>query len=524
MKLDWQAGPPLAAGRHGAMFDAWVAAPGGAAAADTRRALGEPRGAEAAPLFAGAEGASWRAARGADDGEGWEPGLLGRLAAGACDVVVTGQQPGFLGGPLLVLHKVATALALAEARTAAGLPTVAVFWCGDDDDDLVEALAPAGWDPAADALVRAEGRIAARAGTLGRPLVGGTLAARWCAPGAGLLRRLAQAPAPTKAAVDLAELWQEALAGGWTWSRLNVAALRRVFAGRPLAIVRGGDADLHRAAAPFYGHVALRRDRCRELAEREGLRLAAITGRAPVTERSLEHHLFEVSGDGRKPVAAGTVLPPAERLRPGVMLRSLVQDWLLRPVAVVVGPGERAYLAQLEPLYADLGVPRCALVPRLFAWSMPAGVEAGRVLDLAARAVAGAGTTERLATELAAGVEAAVGASLAQELGVAAPRAAALAAGRARRWRRGVAAMLRDEVRRQWRAQAGALPACLFPDGQRQERALAWAGAVATWGDALPAALVAAAHDHLARGAGGDWRDYVVAATDDGPSTTTGRA
>ena len=30
---------------------------------------------------------------------------------------------------------------MAERRTAAGVPTVPVFWSGDDDDDLAEALA-----------------------------------------------------------------------------------------------------------------------------------------------------------------------------------------------------------------------------------------------------------------------------------------------------------------------------------------------------------------------------------------------
>ncbi len=67
-------------------------------------------------------------------------------------MVVTGQQPGFLGGPLYTLHKIATAIALARRRTPAGRPTVPVFWSGDDDDDLAEALAPVAWDAATGAL------------------------------------------------------------------------------------------------------------------------------------------------------------------------------------------------------------------------------------------------------------------------------------------------------------------------------------------------------------------------------------
>ncbi|MDT8342707.1 MAG: bacillithiol biosynthesis BshC, partial [Longimicrobiales bacterium] len=42
------------------------------------------------------------------------------LREGRARVVVTGQQPGFLGGPLYTLYKAAAAVAYAAARTAAG--------------------------------------------------------------------------------------------------------------------------------------------------------------------------------------------------------------------------------------------------------------------------------------------------------------------------------------------------------------------------------------------------------------------
>lgn len=524
MTMSWVTGDPLADAGGGALFTAWLDAGAGEAAAGARRALDDASGGMPAPLFAGGDGAAWRAARavaGADDG--WEAARLDRLAGGACDVVVTGQQPGFLGGPLLVLHKVATAVALAEARCAAGLPTVAVFWCGDDDDDLVEALAPVGWDPVADGFVRAEGRVAARAGNLGRPRIGATRAGRWCAPGAALLRRCAEGSGAPPLAADLAALWEEALAADWTWSRLNVAALRRIFAGRPLAVVRGDDPDLHAAARPFYDLVAGRRERCIDLARTQGALLAAVAGRAPVSDRSLDRHLFVVRDDGRAALPLGEAPPSAAGLRPGVMLRSLAQDWLLRPVAVVVGPGEHAYLSQLAPLYGDLGVRRCALVPRLSGWVLPPGVAPGRVSALAKEAADDGVRTAGLADALAAQAAAAARDALVGGLGVAAARATALADGRARRWRRGVAAMLRDEARRRWLDAARGLPACVFPDGQRQERRLAAAAAAACWGDALATALIDAARDHVARGAAGDWREYVVQVGDDARTDGTER-
>lgn len=61
------------------------------------------------------------------------------LAEPGTTIVMTGQQPGFLGGPLLDLHKAAHAVRLARAlREAWGRPVVAGFWNHSDDHDLGE--------------------------------------------------------------------------------------------------------------------------------------------------------------------------------------------------------------------------------------------------------------------------------------------------------------------------------------------------------------------------------------------------
>ncbi len=63
---------------------------------------------------------------------------IAKLRAGA-RAVVTGQQVGLLGGPLLTLLKVATAIARArQATTATGIEHVPVFWLATEDHDLEE--------------------------------------------------------------------------------------------------------------------------------------------------------------------------------------------------------------------------------------------------------------------------------------------------------------------------------------------------------------------------------------------------
>jgi bacillithiol biosynthesis cysteine-adding enzyme BshC len=63
-----------------------------------------------------------------------------RLAEPGTLAVVTGQQPGLFGGPLLTFHKAAGAIALARRLDALGdCNVVPVFWLASEDHDFAEA-------------------------------------------------------------------------------------------------------------------------------------------------------------------------------------------------------------------------------------------------------------------------------------------------------------------------------------------------------------------------------------------------
>lgn len=62
---------------------------------------------------------------------------IARLRSGAA-VVVTGQQVGLFGGPLFSLFKALTAIKLADQATTAGVNCVPVFWLATEDHDLAE--------------------------------------------------------------------------------------------------------------------------------------------------------------------------------------------------------------------------------------------------------------------------------------------------------------------------------------------------------------------------------------------------
>ena len=368
---------------------------------------------------------------------------LAALQSGQAQVVVTGQQPGFLGGPLYTLLKIATAVAVARIRTANGSPTVPVFWSGDADDDLAEALNPVVWDPATGALHR--GPPLPKPGSGGRFSRLGTMARDpWTAAGSDWLTEVSHGPGAGSLPVDLAAIWRMAIDEGWTWARLTRRSLLRTFSGQGLMVVSGDDPGLHAAAGPLYQKILARTGELADKTVRRGEDLTAAGWHAQINARSAARPLFATDGNRRIPLPPGDDPPEAGLLRPGVMLRSPVQDWLLKPAAVVVGPGELAYLRQLDPVYQALGIERSPLVPRLFAWLVPPNFSPDLLTIFREQGRDDPQEVERLAQQAEDGALTILQNILVGELGLDPDRADSLAAGRARRWRKGVAAMLKD--------------------------------------------------------------------------------
>lgn len=435
---------------------------------------------------------------------------VAHLVAGEAEVIITGQQPGFLGGPLYTFYKIATAIVLAELRTMAGRPTVPVFWSGDDDDDLREALQPAAWDPGRGVLLHHELR-ASRG--LGADRMVGELPAREFA--AGSARWLAEQRERHALSGDLAALWQTAIADEMSWGALQRRALLRVFTGRGLLIVRGNDADMHAVAAPIYERLWDGRNEVRAAVRAGAARLEAGGFGPAIGEPSIQRFLHRGAGGMRRPLARDHAggLPSASELRPGVVARSPVQDWLFRPAGVVIGPGEAAYLKQLCPLYRLLELPRAPLLPRLFAQLGPEGHGEFRAwaMGLADEVLPRPANDDQDRTRQVAGMAREDLVSLvADQTGAAAGRAEQLADQIVARWSRYLRGVIdREQRRRRDRTGAGQ-PAWLRPDGRRQERSLAAFAAAVLWGDEFTDALAHAGRRHVDAGLDQDWREYLL--------------
>jgi len=287
-------------------------------------------------------------------------------------VIVTGQQPGVWGGPLLSLYKAATAVRLARRwGKAAGRPAVAVFWVQGDDADWDEI----GWlaIPGRDLEI-----LRHRWHPAPVPPRGWVGEAHVSVPDElqTTIRNLGLDPARLEGAgadpLDLSTRFIRFLL-----CRLGEEGILPLDSRWPE--IRAAGSSLWKKYLPRHaelGDAVEARGRMRE--ERGEL--------APLRGEETQRGLFLLDGATRKAVE-GDAWEAAVRaaleegrgtdLAPSVLLRAILQDHLLAPAAQVVGRTEAAYLDQLAPIYEALEIVPPARVPRLSATLAPAGLLPG---------------------------------------------------------------------------------------------------------------------------------------------------
>ncbi len=303
--------------------------------------------------------------------------------------VTTGQQPALLGGPLYVLYKAFTAVALAGRMEAElGLPVLPVFWVGADDHDWDEArrswlldreneevgleLPPRSGPSPALHRIPLEGELdmSRVLGPLFRSLPDSDFAppwveviqAAWAKPGitladgfssqlqaltadAGLFLAHSHDPALRRAARPLLEAELQEAVGAEAELQARARALEE--AGYPVQV----------PIAPGATNVLLDGPESRDRILRSEEGGLSLRGR----EGALDRREWEGDGD--------------TWLTPNVLLRPVVEAHLFPTLAYVAGPGEAAYLAQNEPLFRLHGVTRPLVHPRLSAVVMERKVE-----------------------------------------------------------------------------------------------------------------------------------------------------
>jgi bacillithiol biosynthesis cysteine-adding enzyme BshC len=314
------------------------------------------------------------------------PDLAALLATPGVAFVVTGQQLGLWGGPLLALHKAAGAIALARDLSALrGTPVLPVFWLQAEDHDLAEVseahwLCPRG-------VLRTSGLPV-------DPGFGASLAHhRVPATMVDLLEEPAGRLQETPFGSEVAALLKRAWSPGRPWVEAFVETLAEVFAGQGLLVLQPRvpalaqrAMALHRAALDAHDawHAALA-GRAEAMAGLDVVPQVALrpdhalpffhpwgpTGPRQRPERVAGAWTWRDRSGEARPLADSPCADDPMCWSSSALLRPVVQDALLPTLALLGGPAELSYLAQMQPLYVLAGVTPALVRPRPSACWVP---------------------------------------------------------------------------------------------------------------------------------------------------------
>jgi bacillithiol biosynthesis cysteine-adding enzyme BshC len=304
---------------------------------------------------------------------------IARLRGGA-SALVTGQQVGLFGGPLFSVFKALSTIKLAQEATAAGSDCVPIFWLATTDHDLdeisqVSFLGPDGALQKFSSDTRGLPDAPVGTVTFGpeiEPMVETV---------AGLL-------GDSEATKFLREAYRPGQNFGSAFGQL----LSRLFADWGVILLDASDPELHRIAAPIYSAAIERAAELDDALLARGRELEAAGYHQQVKVTPSSTLLFTLRDGARVPVhrqpnAAGSfvvrsldreeAIPQPELLRQiaseperfsaNVLLRPVVQDYLLPTIAYVGGAAEIAYFGQGAVVYKALLGRATPIIPRFSA-------------------------------------------------------------------------------------------------------------------------------------------------------------
>ena len=293
-----------------------------------------------------------------------------RLRQGAA-AVVTGQQVGLFGGPLYSLLKALTAALLAE-KTG----TVPVFWLATEDHDLEEVRAVG--LPDGDHLKKFSVNVPHAEGAPVGAIAFADEVTAAVQQIEGLFGRS-----------EMTETLASAYRKGETFGSAFAKFYAQVLADLGVVFLDPLDEEIHRVAQPLFRSALEKAEQINAslLARNEQLEAAGYHAQVNVTpSHTLCFYLEEGAQDGaRTPVrhegeafVIGTkrltreeLLKETERcperFSANVLLRPVLEDYLLPTLCYIGGPAEIAYFAQVETVYRHLAARVTPIVPRFFA-------------------------------------------------------------------------------------------------------------------------------------------------------------
>ena len=271
--------------------------------------------------------------------------------------VISGQQAGFLGGPVYTLYKIITTIWLAKyLERHLNVRIVPAFWLASEDHDFAEINHAF--------LLKRDGEV-------------GRVSFEWTGQG----RPIADLPISDGVLHAYQAYFDQLVPGPHYETARELFAAKpeedycswhariwaRLFSGRGLIVV---DPSILRAPAGGFFHAALTKpEKIRASLEAAAASLRE-AGYEPVLSPQRAGRLYTLDSDGHRirvedpSTHLASVREVPERYSADAALRPLLADTLFPVVASVLGPGEIAYHAMLRPLYALFELPQPLVFPR----------------------------------------------------------------------------------------------------------------------------------------------------------------
>lgn len=291
--------------------------------------------------------------------------------------VLTGQQTGLFTGPLYTIYKALSAIKLVECLRNRGIDAVPVFWAATEDHDFEEISRAVFIDSSGDEAVS---QLPSNDLFTGRSV--GEIPIPESFKAGSAFDSLPVTEFRDGLASELSELWSPGRKIGEAFA----ATIQSLFSKYGLIVVDPLDAGIKKLAAPIYAKAI----------QYSTEMVPALVARSSELESSGFHAqvlvtpdyfpLFYHTDDGvrrairRKDDGAlrvnetklefsidqlGTMAAEEpERFSPGVMLRSVVQDYLFPTVCYFGGGAEIAYFAQNSEVYRLLDRPVTSILHR----------------------------------------------------------------------------------------------------------------------------------------------------------------
>jgi bacillithiol biosynthesis cysteine-adding enzyme BshC len=282
------------------------------------------------------------------------------LRSGAC-AIVTGQQVGLFGGPVFSIYKALSAVKLAQEARKLGINAVPVFWLATEDHDFEEvnqAQMP-GTDGKLETLVSgAHSKPDAPVGTI--------------TFGPEIEQIVARAN-EFLGDSDTGTLLGEYYRAGENFGSAFAKLFAHLFADFGVILLDGSDPELDRIVAPLYSAAIERAPEITQSLLDRDTKLQAAGYHQQVKVTTSTTLLFSMRDGARVPIhqsktgeflvgedkvsrqqllEAATKSP--QSFSPNVLLRPVVQDFLLPTLTYIGGAAEVAYFAQAGAVYEIL--------------------------------------------------------------------------------------------------------------------------------------------------------------------------